>query len=293
MRSGRWTAVTESSFPWEREALEFLREHLPDYEPWRAWSLFEFIDDQGRVNEVDLLVLGPRGLILVEIKSRPGTVEGDAHSWMWTTEGRRYPEDNPLLLANRKAKRLASLLRRQDALAKSKVRAPFVAEAVFLSHVRPPLKLRDSLLARVFLRGRPGHEHDDGIIQALTGGLDEAFPHGTFIDATAARAIARAIHQAGIRQSLRDRRVGDYELKEVIGEGEGFQDFAAIHVSQGTRRRVRLYAYAQAASKEARERLMRSAAREFQVLEGIEHPNILRVLDYRDTDRGPALIFEH
>jgi len=38
---------------------------------------------------------------------------------------------------------------------------------------------------------------------------------------------------------------------------------------------------------------MRSATREFQVLEGIEHPNILRVLDYRDTDRGPALIFEH
>jgi hypothetical protein len=69
MRPGRWTATTESSFPWEREALEFLREHLPDHDPWRAWSNFEFVDDQGRVNEVDLLVLGPRGLILVEIFS--------------------------------------------------------------------------------------------------------------------------------------------------------------------------------------------------------------------------------
>src|SRR5262249_3505515 len=29
------------------------------------------------------------------------------------------------------------------------------------------------------------------------------------------------------------------------------------------------------------------------VLEGIEHPGILRVLDYKDTERGPALIFEH
>jgi len=79
MRPDRWTAVTESSFPWEQDALEFLRQHLPNHEPWRAWSNFEFIDDQGRVNEVDLLVLTPRGLILVEIKSRPGIVEGDNH----------------------------------------------------------------------------------------------------------------------------------------------------------------------------------------------------------------------
>lgn len=293
MRLGRWTAVTESGFPWEQEALDFLREHLPDHEPWHAWSNFEFIDDQGRVNEADLLLLCPRGLILIEIKSRPGTVEGDAHSWTWTNDGRKHTTDNPLLLANRKAKRLASLLRQQDAIAKGKVRVPFVAEVVFLSKARPPLKLPEGIKKRVFLRGQPSREDDNGIVQALAGGLDDAFPRGTFIDATVARAVVRAIRQAGIRPSLRHRRVGDYELQEVIGEGEGFQDFAAKHVSQGSLRRVRLYAYAQTASKEARTRLMRSAAREFKVLEGIEHPGIVRVLDYRDTDRGPALIFEH
>ena len=31
MRPGRWTAVTEPAFPWEREALDFLRENLPDH----------------------------------------------------------------------------------------------------------------------------------------------------------------------------------------------------------------------------------------------------------------------
>jgi hypothetical protein len=78
MKPPRWTIVSPSAYDWEREALEFLREHLPDYEPWRAWSNLEFVDDEGRVNEVDLLVLSPAGLILVEIKSRPGTIEGDA-----------------------------------------------------------------------------------------------------------------------------------------------------------------------------------------------------------------------
>ena len=120
---GRWTAVSQSAFAWEREALDFLRQHLPDHEPWRAWSNFEFIDDEGRVNEVDVLVLTPVGLVLVEVKSRPGSVRGDAYSWTWTTEGRQVTTDNPLPLANRKAKRLASVLRRQEALGRGASRA--------------------------------------------------------------------------------------------------------------------------------------------------------------------------
>ena len=69
MKAPRWTVVSHSAYEWEREALEVLREHLPDRDPWRAWSNFEFVDDDGRVNEVDLLVLGPAGLLLVEITS--------------------------------------------------------------------------------------------------------------------------------------------------------------------------------------------------------------------------------
>jgi Nuclease-related domain len=88
---------------WECEALDFLRPHLPDHEPWRAWSNFEFINDDVRVNEVDVLVLTPAGLVLVETKSRPGMVGGDASIWRWITEGRPIEVDNPLPLANRNA----------------------------------------------------------------------------------------------------------------------------------------------------------------------------------------------
>jgi serine/threonine protein kinase len=293
MRVPRWLAISDSAFAWEREALELIREHLPDHEPWRAWSNFEFLDDEGRVNEVDALILTPQGLLLVEIKSRPGTLEGDAHSWTWTTDSRRRTDDNPLRPADRKAKRLASLIRKQDALARSKLRPPWVEPVIFLSKVRPPLKIDAATRTHVFLRGRPGHETDDGIVAALTGGLAGAFPSRTPIDANAARAIARAIEQSGIRPSLREKRVGDYELGLMLAEGEGWQDFAAEHVSLKVQRRVRIYPYAIAASSDARARLGRLAAREFQILEGVEHPGILRVLDFRETDRGPALIFEH
>jgi hypothetical protein len=103
-------------------------------------------------------VLTPQGLVLVEIKSRPGAVEGDAHSWTWNTDGRRTTVDNPLRLANRKAQRLALLLRRQEAIAKSPVQAPWVEAAVFLSAVRSPLRLDASTRNCVFLRGRPVRE---------------------------------------------------------------------------------------------------------------------------------------
>lgn len=54
--SPRWQAIADSEFPWERDALAFVRERLPDHDPYRAWSSFEFIADDGSINEVDLLV---------------------------------------------------------------------------------------------------------------------------------------------------------------------------------------------------------------------------------------------
>ena len=293
MKPPRWTVVSPSAYEWEREALEFLREHLPDHEPWRAWSNFEFVDDEGRVNEVDLLVLTPAGLLLVEIKSRPGTIDGDAHGWVWTTDGRRHTVDNPLLLANRKAKRLASLLNRQDAFGRGANRAPWVTEVIFLSKVLQPPRIDPGTARRVFLRGNPRGVSDAGIIAALTGTLDPELGRPGSVDSNIARATARSIEQAGIRPAGRDRRVGDYLLGALLGEGDGWQDFLAKHASLGVARRVRVYPYARAASPDERERLGRMAMREFRVLEGIDHPGILRVLDFRETELGPALVFEH
>jgi hypothetical protein len=45
MSSERWKQITPSQFPWEREALDYVREHLPDCDPYRVWANFEFIAD--------------------------------------------------------------------------------------------------------------------------------------------------------------------------------------------------------------------------------------------------------
>ena len=128
-----WKQITPSDFAWEREGLEYLKSKLPDHEPYRAWANFEFIAQDGSINEVDLLVLTPKGLFLVEIKSHPGEISGDSGTWVWTLDGQRRVFDNPRLLADRKAKKLASLLKNQRSAKKAKERIPFINTLVFLS----------------------------------------------------------------------------------------------------------------------------------------------------------------
>ena len=119
-------------------------------------------------------------------------------------------------------------------------------------------------------RGNPRGASDTGIIAALTGTLDTELSRPGSVDPNIARATARSIEQAGIRPAGRDRRVGDYLLGALLGEGDGWQDFVAKHASLGVARRVRVYPYARAASPDERERLGRMAMREFRVLEGID-----------------------
>lgn len=292
LSASRWHVIAESNFAWEREALEWLRANLPDRDSWHVWTNFEFIDDEGKVNEVDALVLSPAGLFLVEIKSRPGTLRGDVHTWTWITDGRTSTFDNPLILANRKAKRLDSLLRRQPAIVKAKIRLPFLEPAIFLSSTSLSCQLEGLAKSATFQHGRPGMLDDPGIVGALSNGITQQAP--VPVDATQARAIGRAVIEAGIRPSNKHRQVGDYQLTRLMAEGEGFQDWDAHHVSIDTvHRRVRVYTLASASSPEARATRLRQARREFEVLEGIDHPGILRVNDYKETELGPALIFDH
>ncbi len=288
----RWHVIAESNFAWEREALDWLRNQLPDRDPWHVWTNFEFIDDEGKVSEVDALVLSSSGLFLVEIKSRPGVLTGDAHTWTWTTDGRSTALDNPLILANRKAKRLASLLKRQPAITKAKIRLPFVEPVIFLSSTSLSCRLEGLAKAATFQHGRPGTLGDPGIIGALANGVTHR--GGANGDSQQARAIARGLTEAGIRPSNKHRQVGDYRLGKLLADGEGFQDWEAQHVSIDTvHRRVRIYTVASAATPEARATGARQARREFEILEGVDHPGILKVKDYKETELGPALVFDH
>lgn len=298
--NARWTQVTPSEFPWEREALAFLKERLPDREPYAAWANFEFIRN-GTIGEVDVLVVAPTGVFLIEIKSWPGLLEGDAGTWQITrpgaTHGRRF--DNPLLLANRKAKRLKSLLTRQRAFHGERV--PFVVPLVFLSH--PELDCRLDRDARAGVYGLDAAGNDSapqrgglpGIVAGLAGGtVEERERHrDRRIDRPMASRIATALEQAGVRPSQHHRHVGDLELGELIEDGPGFQDFAATHPRfEQAHRRVRIYGTPDMAGPDERAQGLRAAQREFELLSPVAHPGIVRALAFHEHELGPAIVFD-
>jgi serine/threonine protein kinase len=285
--SQRWQEITPSEYPWERQALAFMRERLPDTDPYRAWANFEFLTADGTINEVDLLVLSPKGLFLVEIKSRPGEVAGDAYTWEWTHEGRTRRLDSPLLLANRKAKRLKSLLESQRA--GRAARLPFVQPLVFLSASDLVCRLPDSARQHVWL---PDTERRPGIVHALTYLTPQEHARRKRVDRPAAKAVIAALEEAGIRPTQRRRRVGDYELGDLLGDGPGYQDFQATHSGiANLHRRVRIY-HTLGAPPEDKAIVGRAARRELELLEGVQHQGIVRPLDLREHELGPALVYD-
>jgi serine/threonine protein kinase len=277
--------------------LDFIRKGLPDHDPYRAWSNFEFQAGDGAIYEVDLLVLTKQGFWLVECKAWSGRIAGDAGSWTRTEDGKVKSEDNPVLLANRKAKALSSLLKSQSALAKVKV--PWLDALVFLSADELQCDLTGSARNRVCLTDRQvegDRKERKGILAALLNrdclGVDPDLRSA--IDTPVAKALSRAMEQAGIRPSQRSRRVGDYVLGELLADGLGYQDWLAKHASfENVFCRVRQYTLAKASSEEDRKRLKRAAAREFQIIQSLDHPGILPVLDYKEHENGPALLFRY
>jgi hypothetical protein len=242
--SQHWVAVAESAFPWEMATLRYLRERLPEQEPFRAWANFEFVADDGSINEVDLLVISLYKIYLVEIKSRPGHVSGDTSTWTWTHEGHTSTDGNPLLLANRKTKKLKALLQRQKALHGQ--RLPYVEPIIFLSAPGLRCELSGAACTGVYMRQESARQGYPDIVAVLSG--TTAIPrgrHGAALPPIGRRlspAISRAVDQAGIRPSQRAHRVGDYRLERLLGETTAYQDWEASHVRfPKITRRVRIY----------------------------------------------------
>ena len=160
-----WDVITTSSHPHEQRGLEFLWSNLPDHEPYKGWSNFEFTGLDGSQNEVDALVVSKQGLFLLELKAHPGyLVRADqADLQIKTPEGRSVQISHPIRLANLKAKRLKDLLVRQ---AGSKGREiPFIEPLCFLTNVdgfkpKIPSHLISGLVVADPQHRRAGHEKE-------------------------------------------------------------------------------------------------------------------------------------
>ncbi|MFF7344756.1 BREX system serine/threonine kinase PglW [Streptomyces antimycoticus] len=278
MRDGRWVTVTESEFQHERRGLEAIREKLPDNDPWRAWSNFTFTAHSGHVREVDLLVVAPGGVYLVELKDWHGSVESRNGTWLQTQPGgRQITHGNPLHLANKKAKELAQLLAQES-------ERVWVSEAVCFTD--------SSLKNRLPAHDQHGLYTVHQLVQML-----QAPPRDEHrrIDRTRSRRITSALERVGIARSDAEYKVGPYLLhRKSFDSGPTWADYLARHSELPEAARIRVYLRERGSDAELRASVDRAARREAAVLRRFQHPGVVQLKQYDPSGHsaGPALIFD-
>lgn len=288
----RWWGA-RSEFPWEQDALDFIRQRMPPAEPYRAWTTFTFTAKSGHVREVDLLMVTPSGLYLVEIKSHQGRLVNSGSTWMFHHHGRVSTIENPLHLTNRKAVELKEQL--QWALRKTNtrgLRVPYIQAAVFLSD--PALKSELDELQRPGVYARSAENGLPPIWEELLGAGRPAGPSRG--EVTFSRKLPELLDAIGIQGYRKHRTVGTWRLEaKAMDAGPTWEDYLAENTAmEGDYRRVRLYLSELGASREAQESTRRAARREYLVLQGIDHPGIVKAEQFSDDhDAGPAIVFPH
>ncbi|MFF8650529.1 BREX system serine/threonine kinase PglW [Streptomyces griseoluteus] len=280
MREGRWVTVTESEFDHERRGLEAIREKLPDSDPWRAWSNFTFTANTGHVREVDLLVVAPGGLCMIELKDWHGSVTSENGTWVQTTPGGyRRTHGNPLHLVNRKAKELAGLL------AQTGAKRVWVAEAVCFTD--------NSLRVRLPAHDQNGVYTVDELVDMLK---QPPADERRRVTAISSREIAAALKCIGIRKSDAQYKVGPYELeRKSFDSGPTWADYLARHSDLPEAARVRIYLTERGSDASLRQSVENAARREAAVLGRFKHPGVVQLKQYFPSGHaaGPALIFDY
>ncbi|WP_018253498.1 BREX system serine/threonine kinase PglW [Salinispora mooreana] len=290
--SPRWEQINASSYVHEQDGLRELAGYLPDTDPYHVWANVEFVGADGSINEVDALVVTPSGLYVLELKHWQGEIRGDGSQWVRRAPNSRLiPEDNPYILVNRKAKRLASLIRYYARKHGREAQAPYVGAAVFL-HARALDAKGLDLIGRTHVYGLEGY--DSGLPGLKDLLLTQPRNPAHRVDEARGRQIVELVRGAKIRPSVADRKVGQLLLHpRPLAEGLGWQDFLAGHaLDTSLVRRVRFYLTSRAAEHEV-PAIRKAAEREFRLLQGIHHPGVARAHDLVDHAWGPAVVFDH
>lgn len=290
--SPHWKVMGPPATPEEAAALEAFREVLSDDGRTTAWVNLTFIDTNNRTAEVDVLLLTPVGLFCVELKGWHGTITGN--SQRWHQPGKTHP--NPFVVTDRKAKRLASLLKSYASGEQMERAVPWV-NALIVMHGQGSTFDVDSSGRAGVLKLDTYEVTSKPPLQRLSEFLatPPANPRDA-IDPQRAALVRRLCEKADFRPTPKTRMVGDFAVAESdpVAEGVDWQDVVVTHPNlPRIKQRLRLYDVPPKASASERKRIEQLAQREYQLTFGIRHEGIAVPQQFLVTDDGPALVFEY
>lgn len=294
-QSPRWQGQ-RSPFPWEQEALDYVRALMPDAAPYWAYQNFSFTAFTGHVRQVDLFIATPGGLFLIEIKSHPGVAANHGSTWIFKDGTATRTIENPLHLTDQKAKELKSLLEKAAVKQGIRERIPFIAPAVFLSAQNLVCKFDEFQLQRVYGRDDKASQTN---LQGIWRGLLAQPPASerNRVTPALARQLQQLFRAIGAARQHRIGKIGPYELDlKSFDAGPTWEDYLATNPSlpNDQPRRVRVYLTERTATPEEKASVRRAARREYLALQDITHDGIVRAEQFsEELQAGPAVVLRH
>lgn len=262
----------------ERQAIAYLRDELPD--SYTVIHNFEMMVEQ-EMMEIDLVVLMPHCVYLVDIKGVHGLV--DVYGSKWYPENRE-PYRSPLLKGEKNAKKLKTFLtdhnRTHPELHKMYVRA-----TVLLTD--PDAQIDDHTL---------DHREAKHIVhlnkcQAYFRNPANVPPDRSHDIRALLPLIERTI-RGGTRPPTRPQIYRDWQVEERLGGNERYTEYRARHLPRKkSTARLRVYRanpYQDKAAREHEQKMTSNAYRSIANLPG--HPHVLGVREFFEDEDGSYFV---
>lgn len=258
----------------ERSAIAHLRDRLPD--SYILLHNFE-IERQGERFEIDIALLTPHALYLIDVKGTRGTI--DVYGSKWYPEG-RAPYPSPL----------------------GKLRGHARTVKGLVTQANPGRHELDDIYvdAAILLTAPDAHLIDHGQIDAdRVVKLKDAERY--FKDATRipSRFSKNILQQQGlilhalrvVKPASSVQRFGHWEVKEKLGSAQAYTEFRAENVFAGGTARLRVYQADPYQPEELRKAQANRIANAYRALSNLQlHPNIVAARDFFPTDDDKSFI---
>ncbi|HLG78834.1 MAG TPA: protein kinase, partial [Ktedonobacteraceae bacterium] len=261
----------------ERMAIAYLREHLPV--TCTVIHNFEILSGNETV-EIDLAVLTPSCIYIVDVKGVRGLVE--IFGSKWYPEGRE-PYGSPLSKARLNARILKSMLTSAYP-ANPEMPKVYVRAAILLT--APNVNVID-------------HEGKDGGDIVRLQKCLPYFQNKANVPAGMATDIRHLLPQVqhAILGKARPRPATliyrDWRVEEHLGGNERYTEYRAYHIFSGKRSsaRLRVYRADPYQDEEARRREQKVISNAFRAIGNVPgHPNILNVHNFFDSEDGSYFV---
>lgn len=246
----------------ERRAIHFLAQHLSD--DFIIIHNLEIPNRTGFAYEVDLIVIAPHAVYVIEVKGYSGRIAGNPHQWRLDS-GVVVPSPIPRL--NKKVRVIGAWLKSTDRT----LHNVFFESLVVLTDPQASIELRDRQANRVVsLSELPDVLNDPSRLSISAEPLDDR----------ARRVFELLTSQAAPLQRKRD--IGVYRIIEPVGETAEYREYLAEHkyLASDPRARLKVYHFDAYQGPDRRARQIELIMRDINALRCLAgHPNIAQAVD--------------